>query len=1098
YPNNVTATMERNCVDVIKRALKIEKTFDRSKANKGNLVTCTINFENSADAGWIDGGRPGVRVSYAHDGLANPASAPAHALKIRLFHDAVEPYINYGNYRISYFMHDPSISCLAATTGCGTGWVLANDIYEGGTAAGVTVLHENIVAGSDARGSWNQRLVAQFAPLLVTTTTHLSNYYGLTIRVHQGGTEPLRAKWRMHTNTYTNVDWSNDWSWNATANDADGGNYHPITPDWTDIYNPNKPINSWHPNACQTATKTVDNLLVEEFDGYTWRRILGNGPVPGRDIANVVIRDTLPVGMTFGAFTGTNPFGIAPTVTTIAGGKQVITWTIPKLQVNQKGKIVYTATVNFPSGKNCETTDEDIINYAWIQGTNESPISDTAKITVTCAKIPTVIPPSSLKKTADKTTYSSGDAITYTLEYTQTHGTISVPPLTSNTDWTGSGWTASAGKLSSIGGTTTKMTYDWAYGQNGFIEGTVTQAEYATYRVLLREGAATPIAISIKKEYGTQLVISYIQGTTVINTQTVTYGGTTSPYTLKVHLYNDVLRIWVNSDTTQSPIYSRTGVPIGVGFAGFANGGPADAHGVHQITNLRFHFDYAFNMTMVDPKPTEITYTSSSNSGTFASDTVRWTIPSGKGAGIPFGTKITRTWTGTVNSCNTMLENIAYVNIMGYAYNSIAGQAIVNCGASCPSAPTVTTPVNYCKGATATPLTATGTALKWYTVATGGTGSTTAPTPSTATAGTTTYYVSQTANGCESVRAAINVIVTETPAPTVTTPVNYCKDATATALTATGTALKWYTVATGGTALASAPTPSTATAGTTTYYVSQTANGCESARAAINVVVTETPAPTVTTPVNYCKDATATALTATGTALKWYTVATGGTALASAPTPSTTTAGTTTYYVSQTANGCESARAAINVVVTETPAPTVTTPVNYCKGATATALTATGTSLKWYTVATGGTALASAPTPSTANNGTTSYYVSQTLNSCESNRAQIDVIVSEPTIPTVTSPVTYCQNDVATALTASGTNLAWYTVATGGTSSATAPTPATNTSGTTSYYVSQKIGTCESARAEIQVIIKPKPTVTVQSVTPKCIDASAVTLSATA
>ena len=97
--------------------------------------------------------------------------------------------------------------------------------------------------GSDATGEWNQRLVAQFAPLLVTTTTHLSNYYGLTIRVHQGGTEPLRAKWRMHAN-YTNLDWSNDWSWDPTYTDADGRNYHPITPDWTDIYNPNKPINS--------------------------------------------------------------------------------------------------------------------------------------------------------------------------------------------------------------------------------------------------------------------------------------------------------------------------------------------------------------------------------------------------------------------------------------------------------------------------------------------------------------------------------------------------------------------------------------------------------------------------------------------------------------------------------------------------------------------------------------------------------------------------------------------------------------------------------------------------------------------------------------
>src|SRR5690606_5420525 len=59
YPNNITATMERNCVDVVKRALKIEKSANRDKANKGNLVTYTIEFENSADAGWIDGGRPG-------------------------------------------------------------------------------------------------------------------------------------------------------------------------------------------------------------------------------------------------------------------------------------------------------------------------------------------------------------------------------------------------------------------------------------------------------------------------------------------------------------------------------------------------------------------------------------------------------------------------------------------------------------------------------------------------------------------------------------------------------------------------------------------------------------------------------------------------------------------------------------------------------------------------------------------------------------------------------------------------------------------------------------------------------------------------------
>lgn len=78
-----------------------------------------------------------------------------------------------------------------------------------------------------------------------------------------------------------------------------------------------------------------------------------------------------------------------------------------------------------------------------------------------------------------------------------------------------------------------------------------------------------------------------------------------------------------------------------------------------------------------------------------------------------------------------------------------------------------------------------------------------------------------------------------------------------------------------------------------------------------------------------------------------------------------------------------------------TPAPTVVAAtINYELGATATALTATGTALKWYTVAEGGNALASAPVPSTASTGSTTYYVSQTLNSCEGPRATITVVVS--------------------------------------------------------------------------------------------------------
>jgi gliding motility-associated-like protein len=408
---------------------------------------------------------------------------------------------------------------------------------------------------------------------------------------------------------------------------------------------------------------------------------------------------------------------------------------------------------------------------------------------------------------------------------------------------------------------------------------------------------------------------------------------------------------------------------------------------------------------------------------------------------------------------------------------------IVNVTAYSPS-PVTTSPVNYCQGNTAVPLSATGTNLLWYTAPSGGTGSATAPTPNTAIAATTTYYVTQTSNGCESLRVPVVVNVFANPAtPIVISPVIYCQNTTATVLTASGTGLTWYTVPTGGTALPGAPTPSTTTVGNTTYYVQANNGTCFSTRASITVTVNETPAaPTVISPVTYCQLATPTALTAVGTNLLWYTTSTGGTGSTTAPTPSTTTVGTTNYYVTSTIGTCESlTRSLIAVVINETPLiPTVITPVNYCQNVLANPLTASvnvGT-LLWYTTATGGTGSATAPTPSTATAGSVTYYVSGILGTCEGPRTAIVVTVTAtPALPTVISPVTYCTNVTPTALTATGTSLLWYTTLTGGTGSTTAPTPSTATAGTTPYYVSQSTTgvVCEGPRALINVVVNPRP-----------------------
>ena len=168
-----------------------------------------------------------------------------------------------------------------------------------------------------------------------------------------------------------------------------------------------------------------------------------------------------------------------------------------------------------------------------------------------------------------------------------------------------------------------------------------------------------------------------------------------------------------------------------------------------------------------------------------------------------------------------------------------------------PPAPAVTSPVIYCQNSTAVPLSAValaGNTLQWYTVPVAGTASTTAPTPSTTTAGTTNYYVSQkNAAGVEGARAVITVTVNATPsAPTVSSPVLICLNAQSTSLTAvagTGNTLKWYTTATGGVGFLNAPTTVTNTVGSTISYVSQTnALGCEGPRAALTVTILAPPA----------------------------------------------------------------------------------------------------------------------------------------------------------------------------------------------------------------------------------------------------------------
>ena len=184
-----------------------------------------------------------------------------------------------------------------------------------------------------------------------------------------------------------------------------------------------------------------------------------------------------------------------------------------------------------------------------------------------------------------------------------------------------------------------------------------------------------------------------------------------------------------------------------------------------------------------------------------------------------------------------------------------------------------------------------------------------------------------------------------------------------------------------------------------------------------------------------------------------YRWSTGETTATINPTPTETT----TYWCDVTINGV-TCRKEMTITVNTPTAPTAAAQT-FCTSGTVANLVATGTGIKWYNVATNGTALVS-----TTALATGTYYVSQTLNSCESARTSVAITVNTTVAPTAAAQ-TFCSGTVAN-LVATGTNLQWYNVATNGTALATSTALATGT-----YYVSQTLNSCESARTLVAVTV---------------------------
>jgi uncharacterized repeat protein (TIGR01451 family) len=719
YPNNATYTMERNCVDLlIDRVLEIKKTTDRAKMNPGDIANFKLAFQNKTGSNlWLNGGRDRVIVSY---GFNHPTNGTSFYQFYRIWHSAHEAYINLGNYRVSYFMNDAAaIGKYNAATNP-TGWDTYVDNQSDLDKYGYNPLtlpvnqqlnftYQRIPWGSDAFGSWNQRVVTQFANVLTAPSTHIYDKLDSDYLIHKGVEGPGFTRTRFESKPSSDLTsrLADDWSYGGVARDEnsiDGQakRFSPISPTYTNFATNFAPVvvNNYSKDVCDPDVPNYDRVLVEEFDGYTWRRIAGLGPLPGRETYDVVVTDSIPIELTWNGFTDNNALGVTATYTPLAANPKFsgyVKWTVPVMLVGEQGDLAYQTIAKNPP---CPSADKSFINAGWIWSSVDSPDSSAVNLTVTCNPVPPTAPvETSLDKTANKTIVSVGDVITYTLTFNNTDGSTASWAGTSTvaTDWQALGGIIP--KLTNTfisldqngagnpapGATGYAFGHKKSHGKNGYIEATIDPTNSSTLSFIYRYTAGTPGQASFQ---GVRLDITpnpmgnntinftVYNNTTVLATYTnIAYPGSYDPINIRTELIDDKLYIWIN-DYTGAPLKVVSGITqLTPGYVGiYANGSQQN------ITAWKTHFDSSFDLVITDPVPAQLgSITAISNSGTVSGSTIIWPTVAGP---ILAGTTITRTFQATVTNCTNFITNIGYASV--YGINNISSQYVVNCNIAAP------------------------------------------------------------------------------------------------------------------------------------------------------------------------------------------------------------------------------------------------------------------------------------------------------------------------------------------------------------------------------------------------------------------------------
>ncbi|WP_420321312.1 T9SS type B sorting domain-containing protein [Flagellimonas sp.] len=344
------------------------------------------------------------------------------------------------------------------------------------------------------------------------------------------------------------------------------------------------------------------------------------------------------------------------------------------------------------------------------------------------------------------------------------------------------------------------------------------------------------------------------------------------------------------------------------------------------------------------------------------------------------------------------------------------------------------------------------------------------------------YFVTETVNNCQSAAAQIAVTVNTTPSAPNANDRDFCSADNPTGadlIPAPSATITWYSDAGLNNIVADADALVSGD-----YFVTETVNNCQSAAAQIAVTVNTTPSAPNANDRDFCSADNPTGadlIPAPSATITWYSDAGLNNIVADADA---LVSGD--YFVTETVNNCQSAAAQIAVTVNTTPSAPNANDRDFCSADNPTGadlIPAPSATITWYSDAGLNNIVADADALVSGD-----YFVTETVNNCQSAAAQIAVTVNTtPSAPNANDR-DFCSADNPTGadlIPAPSATITWYSDA--GLNNIVADADAL-VSG--DYFVTETVNNCQSAAAQIAVTVTPEPTVNAGSDEDVCSTAS--------